>query len=114
MAAMIAWISWLESILSSRARSTFRILPRIGRIAWVSRERPCFAVPPAESPSTMKSSALDGSRSWQSASFPGRLWSESAPLRRARSRALRAAARARAASSTFATIGLAAPGFSSR
>jgi hypothetical protein len=64
-------------------------------MACVSRERPCLAVPPAESPSTMKSSAFAGSRSWQSASLPGRLKSASAPLRRARSRALRAATRAR-------------------
>ena len=93
--------------MSRRARSTLRILPRIGRIAWVSRERPCLAVPPAESPSTMKSSAFAGSRSWQSASLPGRLWSESAPLRRARSRALPRRRGARAASCTFATSGFA-------
>ena len=43
-------ISWLDSILSKRARSTLRILPRSGRIAWFSRERPCLAEPPAESP----------------------------------------------------------------
>ena len=56
-AVMIVWISSLPSILSKRAFSTFRILPLIGRIAWNRRSRPCFAEPPAESPSTMKSSA---------------------------------------------------------
>jgi hypothetical protein len=30
-------ISWLDSILSKRARSTLRILPRSGRTAWFSR-----------------------------------------------------------------------------
>src|ERR1700758_1235806 len=59
------------SILSKRARSTLRILPRSGRIAWNSRLRPILALPPAESPSTMNSSDLAGSFSWQSASFPG-------------------------------------------
>ncbi|KYF81550.1 hypothetical protein BE17_31485 [Sorangium cellulosum] len=41
------------SIRSSRARSTFRILPLSGRIAWKCRSRPIFALPPALSPSTM-------------------------------------------------------------
>ena len=36
-----------------RARSTFKILPRSGRMAWNLRSRPCLAEPPAESPSTM-------------------------------------------------------------
>src|SRR5690349_23926495 len=60
------------SILSKRARSTLRILPRNGSTAWNSRLRPCLALPPAESPSTMNSSDLAGSRSWQSESLPGR------------------------------------------
>ena len=38
------------------ALATLRILPRSGRIAWVARSRACLAEPPAESPSTMKSS----------------------------------------------------------
>ena len=46
-------IAWFWSILSSRAFSTFRILPHSGRIAWNRRSRPCLADPPAESPSTM-------------------------------------------------------------
>ena len=65
-------ISALVSILSKRARSTFSTLPRRGSTAWLSRLRPCLALPPAELPSTMKISHLDGSRSWQSASLPGK------------------------------------------
>src|SRR5437764_279780 len=97
-------ISCELSILSKRARSTFRILPRNGRIAWLARLRPCLAEPPAESPSTMNSSESAGSRSWQSASLPGNELTSSAPLRRVSSRALRAASRAAAASTTFVRI----------
>src|SRR3546814_10038370 len=63
--------SFEEMMRSKRARSTFKILPLSGRIACTCRSRPCFADPPAESPSTRKSSHFDGSRSWQSASLPG-------------------------------------------
>ena len=42
--------------------SLLMILPRSGRIAWKLRSRPCLAEPPAESPSTMKSSQRSGSR----------------------------------------------------
>ncbi|MGX1476000.1 UNVERIFIED_CONTAM: hypothetical protein RKD50_004808 [Streptomyces canus] len=65
-AEISAWISWFCRILSIRAFSTFRILPRIGRIAWYSGFRPDLAEPPAESPSTMKISHLVGSFDWQS------------------------------------------------
>ena len=54
-----------------RLFSTLRILPRSGRIACVLRSRASTAEPPAESPSTMKSSASDGSLTEQSASLPG-------------------------------------------
>ena len=37
-----------------RAFSTFKILPRIGKIAWKRESRPPLADPPALSPSTMK------------------------------------------------------------
>ena len=104
----------LATILSSRAFSTFRSLPRSGRIAWKRRSRPCLAEPPAESPSTMYSSLRAGSRSWQSASLPGRDRPSSAPLRMTRSRALRAASRARAAVRHFSMIRRPSPGFSSR
>jgi hypothetical protein len=91
----IAWISVPTSfepiIRSNRARSTLRILPRSGRIAWYWLSRPDLAEPPAESPSTRNSSLSAGSRSRQSLSLPGRLAMSSAPLRRVSSRALRAA-----------------------
>ena len=70
-------------------------------MAWKRRSRPCLAEPPAESPSTMYSSLRAGSRSWQSASLPGSAMPSSAPLRMTRSRALRAASRARAAVTRF-------------
>src|SRR5438105_2899320 len=114
IAVIMVTISCDESILSKRAFSTFRILPRKGRIAWVRRSRPCFAEPPAESPSTMYSSHFSGSRSWQSASLPGSDAESSAPLRRTVSRALRAAIRARAASATFAITRLALAGLRSQ
>ena len=40
-------ISVLARILSAVALATLRILPRIGRIAWVLRSRACLALPPA-------------------------------------------------------------------
>ena len=43
-----------ELVLAGEA--TLRILPRSGSTAWVARSRACLAEPPAESPSTMKSS----------------------------------------------------------
>ena len=79
-------------------------MPRSGRIAWKVRSRPSTAEPPAELPSTRKSSADSGSWIWQSASLPGSEAESSAPFRRVRSRAWRAALRARAASIAFWTI----------
>ncbi len=96
-ALISAWTSVFWRILSIRAFSTFRILPRIGRMAWYIGLRPDFAEPPAESPSTMKISHLVGSFDWQSDSLPGSEADSSRPLRRVRSRALRAATRAVAA-----------------
>ena len=46
--------SWFCCSLPAPALATFRILPRSGRIAWVSRSRACLALPPALSPSTRK------------------------------------------------------------
>src|SRR6266852_2527354 len=97
-AVIMARISSWPSILSYRAFSTLRIFPLSGRIAWYFRSRPIFAEPPADSPSTTNNSHREGSRSWQSASFPGRPLESMADLRRVNSRALRAASRARAAS----------------
>ena len=93
--------------------STLRILPRSGRTACVERSRPCLAEPPAESPSTMKISEISGSLTMQSASLPGRPMPPMADLR-AVSRALRAAARAREASTALRMTALASFGFSSR
>src|SRR5437763_918291 len=92
---------------SNLARSTLSNLPRSGRIAWLWRLRPCLAEPPALSPSTRNNSESAGSRSWQSASLPGREEIPSTDLRLA-SRALRAASRAAAASMIFCMIALAA------
>src|SRR6476646_6358138 len=39
--------SWLARILSAVAEATLRILPRMGKIAWVLRLRACLADPPA-------------------------------------------------------------------
>ena len=47
IAVMRLRISSDVSTLSRRAFSTLRIFPRSGRIAWVRRSRPPFAVPPA-------------------------------------------------------------------
>ena len=102
------------NILSNLTRSTFKIFPRSGKIAWVFLSRPCFAVPPAESPSTMNNSHLDGSFSEQFANFPGKLPSSGPVFLRDNSRALRAASRAVAASIILSIIILAIAGFSSR
>src|SRR3989338_3821371 len=83
-----------ESILSRRARSMFNILPRKGSIAWMRLSLPIFAVPPAESPSTIKSSASSALLVCQSASLPGNVIPSSAPLRRMESFAALAALRA--------------------
>ena len=62
MAVISGLTSCSRAPWSSRAFSTLRILPRIGRIAWSVESRPCLAEPPAESPSTMNSSTAPGSR----------------------------------------------------
>ena len=106
--------SWLASIFSKRAFSTFKILPFRGKMAWNLRSRPCLAEPPAESPSTKYNSDNAGSFSWQSASLPGKPKPSITPLRRVISRALRAASRARAASTILLQMILASLGFSSK
>ena len=107
-------ISADDSILSNLVRSTFRILPFNGKMAWVLRLRPCLALPPALSPSTRYNSDKAGSFSWQSASLPGSPAMSSVVLRRVISRARRAASLARAASRILLTIALAWAGFSSK
>ena len=61
---------------------TLRILPRIGSSAWNSELRASFAVPSAESPSTMNSSVRSASLARQSASLAGSVDDSSAFLRR--------------------------------
>ena len=78
------------------------------------RSRAETAEPPAESPSTMNSSASDGSFTEQSASLPGSAEFSSADLRRVRSRALCAAARAWAADTALRMTARASCGFSSK
>lgn len=52
--------------------STFKILPRNGKIAWkLGSKNYRLAVPPAESPSTRYTSHFSGSCSEQSDNFPG-------------------------------------------
>ena len=80
-------------ILSALDFSTLSIFPQRGRIAWNPRSRPCFAVPPAESPSTRKISHIEASLLEQSASFPGKPSDSKAPFRMIASLAARAALR---------------------
>ena len=85
----------------------------MGRIAWSRGLRASFADPPAELPSTMKSSHSRGSFDEQSTSLPGSPAPSSAFLRRVKSLAPWAAMRAREAEIDFATIWLPSRGFSS-
>ena len=111
---MIASTSLLARILSRRAFSTLRILPRIGRMACVFGSRPPRAEPPAESPSTMNTSQSPGLRDWQSTSLPGKPPPPRRPLRlRAMSRALRAAIRASAAACDLRMMSLPSEGLRS-
>ncbi len=103
-----------DSILSNRAFSTFNIFPFSGSIAWLFLSRPCFAEPPAESPSTINSSEKAGSFSWQSANLPGRPAISNAPFRLVISLAFLAASLALAASIILLAILFASAGFSSR
>ena len=111
---MMLFTSSCSNALCHITRSTLNILPRIGRIAWKCRSRPCFAEPPAESPSTMNISQFAASLSEQSANLPGRPPPVIGFLRCTLSRALRAATRAVAASTTLSTMSFASFGCSSR
>ena len=71
-AVKIFLISSFSKTLCCIAFSTFNIFPLRGNIAWKALSLPCLAVPPAESPSTKKTSHLAGSCSEQSESLPGR------------------------------------------
>ncbi len=70
--------------------------------------------PPAESPSTIYTSVLLGSRELQSASLPGSADDSRSPLRRVSSRAFRAASRALLAVTVFSITVLATIGVSSK
>ncbi len=97
--------SLFSSTFASDALSVFNTLPRSGRIAWRARSRPCFADPPAESPSTMKISLPSLLELVQSLSLPGRLRRvDVALLRDTSACAARLASRARAARMMRATM----------
>ena len=95
-AAIMDLISSCPKILSGcwSTLSTFKILPFKGKIAWKLRSRPILADPPADSPSTIYNSDLEGSRSAQSASLPGSEVPSRAFFRITSSRAFLAASRA--------------------
>ena len=71
---MATEMSWISVLANSRSRSTSQVLstlPRSGRMAWLSLSRPILALPPAESPSTRKTSLCAMSLLSQSVSLPG-------------------------------------------
>ena len=72
-------------------------MPLKGKTAWFSLFLPCFAEPPAESPSTINSSVPSCLEFWQSANFPGKPDSSKAPFLLTFSLALRATSLATAA-----------------
>src|SRR5699024_85981 len=106
--------SLFDKIRSKRAFSTFKILPLSGRIAWKCLSRPCFADPPAESPSTIYSSLIDAFFDEQSDNFPGKFEISNALFLRVNSRAFLAANLAREAIIPFSTITRATDGFSNK
>jgi len=109
-----AFISLFDSIFCSLDFSTFMTFPLSGSIAWYSLSLPCFAIPPAESPSTMYSSHSSGFVFEQSASFPGSDSPSSSPFLRVSSLAFFAASLAFAALMHFSISFFAILGFSSR
>ena len=92
-AVMMERNSSLASTWSSRFFSALRGLPRRGRMAWNRRSRPCLALPPAESPSTMNSSFSTALRPVQADSLPTSGAASNWFFARATSRALRVASR---------------------
>ena len=101
-------------ILSALAFSTFSIFPHKGNIAWNFLSLPCFALPPAESPSTIYTSQRDASFSEQSANFPGSVEPSKAFFLLTNSLAFLAASLALEALIHFSKIALATAGFSSK
>ena len=80
------------------------ILPNIGRIGLEAAVAALLGRAAGRVALDDEQLARAGSRSWQSASLPGSALPSSALLRMTRSRALRAASRARAAVSDFSMI----------
>ncbi|SKO12891.1 Uncharacterised protein [Mycobacteroides abscessus subsp. massiliense] len=68
----MSWISALPKSWSGWTSKLLSTLPRRGRMAWVALSRASLAEPPAESPSTRKSSFSRMSSLSQSVSLPGR------------------------------------------
>ena len=104
-AVMMVRISSFASILSRRAFSTLRILPRSGRMAWklpvaALLGRAAGRVALDEVELALRRVVAPSSRP----ACPGREPPSRTLLRRASSRALRAASRARAAETAFSTI----------
>src|SRR5204862_6958208 len=71
----------LPNTLSSLYFSELIGLPESGNTACVALSLPCFAEPPAESPSTIYSSQSAGFLLEQSANLPGKVPPSRAPLR---------------------------------
>ena len=113
-AVIMVWISLLDKTLSILAFSAFITFPLNGKIAWYFLFLPCFADPPAESPSTKYSSLNDGSYSEQSASLPGSAEMSNTFFLLTSSLAFFAASLALAAFSAFCIIVLAILGFCSK
>ena len=107
-------ISLFAKSLSSLAFSELITFPLRGKIACVLLSLPCFAVPPAESPSTRKSSHCKGSLFEQSANLPGRVVDPSPDFFLTNSLAFLAAILALAASAAFSIILFPIFGFCSR
>ena len=91
--------------------NVLRIFPLKGKTAWFSRFLPCFADPPAESPSTMKSSVPSCFEFWQSANLPGKPLNSNDPFLLTFSLAFRATSLATAACIIFVRTILATDGF---
>ena len=96
--------SELSSICERDAFCTFKIFPRIGKIAWNSELRAALVVPRADSPSTINNSVRFTSSERQSESFVGRDDDSSAFFRRCKSLWARAEIRVRDAPATFSRI----------
>ena len=94
--------------------STFNIFPHSGNIAWNFLSLPCFALPPAESPSTIYTSHNSAFFSLQSANFPGNVEVSKALFLLTNSLAFLAASLALEAPIHFSKIALDTEGFSSK